>query len=196
MDLKQYEAVVIGVSSGGMNAMKIIFSLLPSGFSLPLIVVQHLGARSGNEWLGLLKDKNRLNIKEADEKETIADGTIYFAPANYHLLVEKNRTFSLTIDERVNFARPSIDVLFESAAEAYKDKLIGVVLTGANNDGAKGLACIKELGGLTIAQDPETAESQYMPAAAISLQQPDHILSLENITGLLINIDKHKQEKQ
>lgn len=194
MDLKHYEAIVIGVSSGGMKALKMMFSLLPAGFSIPLIIVQHLGARSGNEWIRLLEDKGRLKIKEADEKETIEKGTIYFAPANYHLLIEKTRTFSLTIDEKVNFARPSIDVLFESAAEAYKDKLIGIVLTGANNDGAKGLARIKELGGLTIAQDPETAESHYMPAAAISLLQPDHILSLENISRLLLEIDRNKQE--
>lgn len=193
MDLKHYEAIVIGVSSGGMNAMKIMFSLLPAGFSIPLIIVQHLGARSGNDWIRLFDDKCRLKLKEADEKEHIESGTVYFAPANYHLLIEKNKTFSLTVDERVNFARPAIDVLFESAAEAYKDRLIGIILTGANNDGAKGLARIKELGGLTIAQDPETAESSYMPAAAIELMQPDHILSLENITGLLLKIDRHKQ---
>lgn len=193
MAMKHYEAIVIGVSSGGMNAMKIMFSLLPAGFSIPLVIVQHIGARSGNEWIRLLGDKAELKVKEADEKEKIKGGTAYFAPANYHLLIEKNKTFSLTIDERVNFARPSIDVLFESAAEAYKERLIGIILTGANNDGAKGLARIKELGGLTIAQDPETAESHCMPEAAISLAQPDHILSLENITRLLIKIDRNKQ---
>ena len=188
MDVKHYEAIVIGVSSGGMNAMKTMFSLLPSGFSIPMVVVLHLGARSGNEWLRLLEDKDRLNIKEADEKEKIENGAIYFAPANYHLLIEKNRTFSLTIDERVNFARPSIDVLFESAADAYEDKLIGVVLTGANQDGAKGLLRIKELGGLTVVQDPDTAESPYMPAAAIALHKPDYVLPLEEIISLFVRL--------
>ncbi|MCE3296058.1 MAG: cheB3 [Crocinitomicaceae bacterium] len=190
MDLKHYDAIVIGVSSGGMNAMKIMFSGLPADFSIPVIIVQHIGARSDNDWLRLLEDKNRLHIKEADEKEEIENGVIYFAPANYHLLIERNKTFSLTIDERVNYARPSIDVLFESAAEAYKDKLIGIILTGANYDGAKGLARIKELGGLTIVQDPETAETRSMPAAAVKLVQPHHILSLEKISDLLVQLSK------
>jgi len=104
------------------------------------------------------------------------------------LLIENDKTFSLTIDEYVNFARPSIDVLFESAAEAYKDRLIGVVLTGSNNDGAKGIKRIKELGGMVIIQDPETAESSIMPASAIATVQPDYILSLEKILQLLIKL--------
>jgi two-component system chemotaxis response regulator CheB len=105
-------------------------------------------------------------------------------------MIEQNKTFSLTIDERVNYSRPSIDVLFESAAEAYKNKLIGVILTGSNSDGTKGIKRIKEYGGFTIAQDPETAESSYMPASAIAAIQPDYILSLENIIELLIKLDK------
>jgi two-component system chemotaxis response regulator CheB len=189
----QYDAVVIGLSSGGMNAMKIIFSLLPKDFSTPIIIVQHISPRSDNQWIELLNDKINFTIKEADEKEKIKNGTIYIAPANYHLLIEKNKTFSLTIDERVNFARPSIDVLFESAAEAYKNKLIGVVLTGSNHDGAKGIKRIKEYGGLAIVQDPETAESAYMPTSAIAAVKPDYILSLEEITDLLIKIDKQKE---
>ena len=104
------------------------------------------------------------------------------------MLIEKDKTFSITIDERVNFARPSIDVLFESAAEAYKDKLIGVILTGSNADGTAGLKRIKEYGGLTIVQDPTTAESSYMPASAIAAVKPDYILSLEEIIKLLIKI--------
>ena len=107
-------------------------------------------------------------------------------------MIETDKTFSLTIDERVNFARPSIDVLFESAAEAYEDKLIGVVLTGSNNDGTKGIKRIKECGGLAIVQNPETAESSYMPASAIAAIKPDYILSLEDIIELLIKIDKQK----
>ena len=198
----QYEAIVIGVSSGGMNALKFIFSTLPAGFSIPIIIVQHIGARSDNEWIKLLNEKSNLTIKEADEKEKIAcpteqsigreTGKVYIAPANYHLLIEKDRTFSLTIDELVNFARPSIDVLFESAAEAYKNKLIGIVLTGSNNDGAKGIKRIKEYGGLAIVQDPETAESPTMPASAIAVIEPDYILSLEKIIELLIKIDTNQ----
>ena len=183
-----YEAIVIGVSSGGMNAMKTMFPLLPKEFNIPIIIVQHISANSENLWIRLLNDKSNLEIKEADEKEKIEHGKIYIAPPNYHLLVEKNKTFSLSIDERVNFARPSIDVLFESAAEAYKNKLIGVILTGSNNDGTKGLKLIKEYGGLTIVQDPSTAESGFMPASAIAAMQVDYILSLEGIINLLIKL--------
>ncbi len=188
----KYEAVVIGVSSGGMAALKYLFSALPADFRLPIIVVQHVSARSDNKWIELLNEQSKLNIKEADEKEVIEQGNAYIAPSNYHLLIEKDKTFSLTIDERVNFARPSIDVLFESAAEAYKDKLIGIILTGSNHDGTNGIKRIKECGGLAIIQDPETAESSYMPESAIAAIQPDYILSLENIIDLLKKIDIKK----
>jgi len=184
----QYEAIVIGISSGGMNALKYLFSTLPADYRMPIVIVQHVSARSDNEWIKFLNQKNNFTVKEADEKEKIEPGRVYIAPANYHLLIEKDKTFSLTIDERVNFARPSIDVLFESAAEAYKDKLIGIVLTGSNNDGTNGIKRIKELGGLAIVQDPETAESSIMPASAIAAIQPDYILSLEKIVQLLIKI--------
>jgi len=183
-----YEAIVIGVSSGGMNALKFIFSVLPADFCIPIIIVQHVSSRSDAEWIKLLNDKSNLTIKEADEKEKIETGNVYVAPANYHLLIENDKTFSLTIDEYVNFARPSIDVLFESAADAYKNKLIGIVLTGSNNDGTKGIKRVKEFGGLAIIQDPETAESPTMPASAIVAVQPDYILSLEKIVHLLIKI--------
>ena len=187
-----YEAIVIGVSSGGMKALKFIFSRMPEDFNTPIIIVQHISRHSDNQWINLLNDKSNLHIKEADEKEKIEKGNVYIAPPNYHLLIERNKTFSLTIDERVSFARPSIDVLFESAAEAYKNKLIGVVLTGSNADGSAGLKRIKEYGGLTIVQDPETADSSYMPASAIAAIQTDYILSLEDIIELLINTDKQK----
>ncbi len=185
----RYEAVVIGVSSGGMSALKYLFSALPADFGIAIIVVQHVSARSDNQWIKLLNEISKLNIKEADEKEKIEPGNAYIAPSNYHLLIEKDKTFSLTIDERVNFARPSIDVLFETAAEAYKNKLIGIVLTGSNHDGTKGIKRIKECGGLAIVQDPKTADSPYMPASAIAAIEPDYILSLEKIVELLIKID-------
>ena len=190
-----YEAIVIGVSSGGMNALKIIFSALPVDFNIPIIIVQHIGVHSDSQWIKLLNEKSPLDIKEADEKEKIEKGKIYIAPPNYHLLIEKDKTFSLTIDERVNFARPSIDVLFESAAEAYKDKLIGIVLTGSNHDGTKGIKRIKECGGLAIIQDPKTAESAYMPKSAIAAIVPDYILSLEALVALLIKINKQKDNR-
>jgi len=184
----EYEAIVIGVSSGGMNALKYLFSTLPADYRIPIIIVQHVSARSDNDWIKLLNAKSNLSIKEADEKEKIETGNVYIAPSNYHLMIEKDKTFSLTVDEYVNFARPSIDVLFESAAEAYKKKLIGIVLTGSNNDGTKGIKRIKECGGLAIIQDPKTAESPNMPASAIAAVQPDYILSLEKIVQLLLKI--------
>jgi len=191
-----YDAIVVGVSSGGLNAMKIMFSLLPREFSIPIVIVQHIGAQSENIWVQLLKDKCKLEIKEADEKEIIEIGKIYIAPPNYHLLIEQDKTFTLTVDERVNYARPSIDVLFETAAEAYQNKLIGIVLTGSNNDGSKGLKRIKEYGGLTIVQQPDTAESSLMPASAIATMQPDYILPLEAIINLLIEIDIENKKEE
>jgi len=186
----QFGAIVIGASSGGMNALKFIFSALPVAFSIPIIRVQQINANSDNEWIKLLNNISNLTIKEANEKEKVESGHVYIAPANYHLLIEKNKTFSLTIDERVNFARSSIDVLFESAAEAYKNKLLGIVPTGSNNYGAKGIKRIKELKGLVIIQDSETAESPTKPAFAITTVVPDYILSLDKIVQLLIKIDK------
>ena len=186
----RYEAIVIGVSSGGMNAMKVMFSLLPKDFNTPVVIVQHIGAHSDNHWIKLLNEKSDLTVKEADEKERIECGKVYIAPANYHLLIEKDKTFSFTIGERVNFSRPSIDVLFESAAEAYANKLIGIILTGSNHDGTNGIKRVKEYGGLTIIQNPETAESAYMPKSAIAAIEPDHVLSVEGIIELLIELDK------
>jgi two-component system chemotaxis response regulator CheB len=122
-----------------------------------------------------------LNIKEADEKENIQAGYVYFAPPNYHLLIENDKTFSLSTDEKVNYSRPSIDVLFESAANAYGPRLAAIILTGANNDGAEGLRRIKQKGGLVIVQDPQSAENSYMPAAALKAVKPDFVLSLVEI---------------
>jgi len=186
----RYEAIVMGVSSGGMSALKFIFSVLPKDFNTPIIIVQHVGPRSNNQWIQLLNNTSALCIKEPDEKEKIERGSVYIAPSNYHLLIERNKTFSLSIEGRVNYARPSIDVLFESAAEAYTDKLIGVVLTGASNDGTKGLKKIVDYGGLAIIQEPTTAESSFMPTSAAKAVNTDFILPLQGITDLLIQLDK------
>jgi two-component system chemotaxis response regulator CheB len=191
LNLKQkYQAAVIGVSSGGMSALKLFLAALPKEFDLPLIVVQHVSPHSDNSWINILAKGTHLKIKEADEKELIEKKTVYIAPPNYHLLIEKDKTFSLSIDEKVNYARPSVDVLFESAADAYSNSLIGIILTGSGSDGSKGLKRVKEKGGLTIAQDPHTAESGHMPAAAIAATQVDHILPLENIADLLLQLNQ------
>jgi len=180
-----FEAVVIGSSAGGLFALKTIFSILDPGFPVPVVVVQHLSPDDDNYLTNLLDQLGRLRVKEADEKETLFPGTAYIAPPNYHLLIERNRTFSLTVGERVNYARPSIDVLFETAAETFGRNLVGVVLTGANRDGSEGLLKIREAGGLTIVQDPTEAESPVMPRTAIATVKPHHILKLEEIANFL-----------
>jgi len=192
---RRYEAIVIGSSAGGLNALKVLFRGLSEGFRIPLIIVQHISADSENYLIQILNDIRVLQVKEADEKEQPMPGMAYLAPPNYHLLLEPDRTFTLTIDERVNYARPSIDVLFETAAEAYKDKLIGIILTGANNDGSRGLKRIKDLGGLTIVQDPDTAEVESMPRAAIQATLTDHILPLEEIAAFLNSLNETQSNK-
>ncbi len=184
----KYSAVVIGVSAGGMNALGQILPLLPEGFPLPVIIVQHVSPQSDNYMIHHFNKLSKIQVKEADEKEEIKPGVAYFAPPNYHLLVEENFTFSLSTEERVNFSRPSVDVLFESALDAYCSNLIGIVLTGANNDGSKGLKKIKECGGLAIVQNPKDAEVSAMPEAALRLTKVDHVLKVSEIATFLINL--------
>jgi len=182
---KKYQAIVVGSSAGGLNALKTLLRNLDRDFKIPVIIVQHISPDSENYLIHILNDLKRLTVKEADEKEHPQPGYAYVAPPNYHLLVEPDHTFTFTVDERVNYARPSIDVLFETAAEAYREHLIGIILTGANNDGSQGLKKIKELGGMAIVQDPETAEADSMPRAAIQACTVDHVLSLEEIATFL-----------
>ena len=185
-----YKAIVIGSSTGGFYALKKIITSLPEAFSLPILITQHISANSDNFMSKYLDGLSKLTVKEADEKENIQPGTVYIAPPNYHLLVEENFTISLSTSNKQNYARPSVDVLFETAALAYNASLIGVVLTGANNDGAKGLMAIKKAGGTTIAQDPDSAEAYVMPLSAIKLCQPDYVLHLDDIANKLIELDK------
>ena len=186
----QYKAIVMGVSSGGLTALKNLLPLLPKDFSIPIMIVQHLGVYSESYWIKMLDSISNLHVKEADEKETLQKGCVYIAPPNYHLLVESDNTLSLSTEQKVNFARPSIDVLFDSAAEVYRDKLIGIILTGSNNDGTAGMKKIKENSGLTIVQDPKTAESPFMPLSVINTIKPDYILSLKKTAALLIDLNK------
>ena len=184
----RYEAIVIGVSAGGLAALSGILGRLPPGFPLPVIVNQH---RSKDERMLLeeiLQTKCAIRIRQAEEKEHIQAGVVYFAPPDYHLLIEKDRSFSLTCDEPVNFSRPAIDPLFETASEVYGDKLIGVILTGYNSDGAAGIQAIRRHGGLTIAQDPAKAVSPEMPRAAIDTGSVQHILAPAEITGFLLQM--------
>ena len=187
---KRYEAVVIGVSAGGMNALKVILSQLPAHFGMALVIVQHRSHQSDDFLAHYLDGFSPLSVKEVDELEYIQAGVAYIAPANYHLFIEEDKTFSFSLDGPVNYARPSIDVLFEAAADAFGPKLIGLVLTGANNDGSIGLCRIKEQGGLAIVQDPDTAEVSEMPRAALEMADVDHVLQLEEIANVLARLDK------
>ena len=157
---KTIEAVVIGVSAGGMKALGALLPKLPQRPPYAVIIVQHVREGSDSFMADYLDRISTIHVMEADEKEIIRPGIAYMAPAGYHLLVEEDRTFSLSADPPVNFARPSIDVLFESAADAFEDRLVGIVLTGASSDGAEGLARIEAAGGgIAVVQDPETAEA-------------------------------------
>ncbi len=183
---RKYQAVVIGVSVGGLTALAELLAGFPATYSLPVIVVQHLHPLQDSFFIEHLNRKTGLTVKEAGDKEPIEAGHVYFAPPDYHLLIEDDRIFSLSVDEKVNYARPSIDILFESAADVFGGNVIGVILTGANNDGALGLRLIKERGGLAIVQDPETAESPLMPQAAVEATQVDYVLALPAIARLLM----------
>ena len=192
---KQFEAVVIGSSAGGIRALSTVLSALPSEFPLPIIIVQHLHPNSDSYLARILEAKCGLKVKQADEKETIADGVVYIAPPNYHLLVEDDRSFSLSIEGPVNFARPSVDVLFETAIYAYRDRIIGIILTGANNDGSQGLKKIKQIGGYVIVQDPTTAEADAMPKAAINITKVDKVLPLEQIGPYLLQLVNRSRKR-
>lgn len=179
-------AVVIGASAGGINAIKTILLRLPKEFPHPIIIVQHISADSENYIVEHLDKICSIKVREAEDKMLPFPGVAYFAPPNYHLLIEKTGEFTLTTDEKVNFARPSIDVLFETAADVYGSELTGIILTGANNDGAHGLKCIKEHGGFTVVQEPKTAEVSTMPVHAIKTSKIDLILSIDQIIEFLL----------
>ncbi|MDD2540436.1 MAG: chemotaxis protein CheB [Desulfuromonadaceae bacterium] len=183
-----FKAVVIGVSTGGVAALKFILGALAPDFPIPVLVVTHITPDSDDSLAVLLDTLSAIRIKEADEMETITSGTVYLAPANYHLLVEREHRLALSIDPPVNFARPSVDVLFESAAEVYGPALIGVIMTGAGNDGSNGLLKIKNRGGITIVQDPADAEMDDMPRNALQLVKVDHVVSLKEIPTLLTRL--------
>ncbi len=183
-----YKAIVIGTSHGGLEALKLILPRLEKGFPLSVIVVLHIGDHNNDIFIRHTNADCHLQVKEAESNEPILPGTIYFAPPNYHLLVEDNFTFSLSISEKLHFSRPSIDILFESAAWVYNKSLIGVILTGANSDGAYGLKVIKEFGGKTIVQNPCHALSPAMPSAALKIAKPEIRLPLEEIAAKLIEL--------
>lgn len=179
--------VVIGASAGGLKAILTLLKELGTDFPLPVVITQHIGNQSSGYLEEYLTRETGFQVKEAEDKESVAPGHVYVAPPNYHLLLEDDYTLSLSVEGKVNFSRPSIDVMFESAALAYGKGVIGIILTGANNDGSKGLKAIIEWGGKAIVQDPKTAEVDAMPLASIQLVPNAMILSLKDIAKELKN---------
>ncbi len=183
-----FEAAVVGTSAGGFRALETIIPSLPATFPLSIAIVQHLDPQADTYLAEHLQRFSAMRVKEAEDKESLSPGTAYLAPPGYHLLIEPDKSFSLSVDDKVNFSRPSIDLLFESAADAYGEALIGIVLTGANADGARGLKAIKRRGGLAIVQNPMTADASYMPAAAVASASPDYLENLAQIAPLLLQL--------
>lgn len=183
--LEKIEAIVIGGSWGGIDAMIKILSALPSDFKPTMVIVLHRPKNVVNSLEGILKRYSKIPFSEPQDKEEIRLNHIYLAPSNYHLLIEKERIFSLDVSPPVNYFRPSIDVLFESAAQVYGKLLAGMLLTGANKDGGDGMKTIAEKGGFTIVQDPSTAASGIMPSAALRLIKPDFLGNIHSIIELI-----------
>jgi two-component system chemotaxis response regulator CheB len=182
-----YSVVGIGSSWGGLAAMSKLLGGLPRDFSVPIVVVQHRSSDSDRLLADLIQDATDLAVTEADDKEPLTPGTVHIAPANYHVLVEDG-FLSLTLDAPVRFSRPSIDVMLSSAADTYGSGAIGVVLTGANEDGARGLADIVKRGGCALVQDPRTAEIAIMPYAAVKAVPSAQVLPLEALAPRLIEL--------
>lgn len=182
------EAIAIGASAGGVDALGTLIGALPSPYVPAILVVVHVPADRPSALAPLLASRCRLPVREALDKEPVESGTVYIAPPDYHLLVEREHTLSLSCDPPVAYSRPSIDVMFESAALAYGDRLLGIVLSGANSDGAEGLAAIRREGGLAWVQRPSDAIAPAMPAAAIERAGADLVLSLPDMAERLAHL--------
>jgi len=184
------DVIVIGASAGAVDALSHILPALPAGFPLPIAVVVHLPPDRKSVLAELYASRCQVAVKEAEDKEPLLPGTVYFAPPDYHLLLEQDRRLSLSSDEPVQYSRPSIDVLFESAVDAFDSGVVGVVLTGANNDGAAGLRRIERQGGIVIVQDPEHAYSPVMPKAGAAACLNPMIVPLEKIPESLCRLTR------
>ena len=182
-----YSVVAIGTSWGGLAALTKLLGELPVDFRIPVVVVQHRSKDSERLLVQLLQDATELKVCEIEDKDPLTPGTVHVAPANYHVLIE-NGYASLTVEEPVRFSRPSIDVMFSSAADTYGSAAIGVVLTGANEDGARGLAHIVKRGGLALVQDPKTAEIPIMPEAAMRAVPTSQVLPLDALAPRLLEL--------
>jgi len=183
--INKYQLIVIGGSAGSLDVLLHVIPRLQIGFRIPIVLVLHRMNSHDSTLTELIAAKTTLKVKEVEDKEPIKAGNIYIAPADYHLLIEKDGMFSLDFSEKVNFSRPSIDITFASAADAFGEKAIGILLSGANADGVDGMQAIKNAGGLAVVQDPKTAEVSFMPAQAILNIAVDKILKIEEMPDFL-----------
>lgn len=186
----RYKAIVIGGSAGSFQGIVKILSKLPENFPLPIILCLHRLKHVRNGFVEALAIKSVVEITEPYDKESIKKGKVYLAPSNYHLSVELGNYFSLSTEEMVNNSRPAIDITLGSAAYIYRDKLIGILLSGANKDGGLGMKYIKDKGGITIVQDPEECMIDTMPKAALNLTTIDHVLKIDQIVDFLKELQK------
>jgi two-component system chemotaxis response regulator CheB len=188
MSAKLIEAIVIGGSAGALEALSVLLPALPAGCPFAVAIVVHLPPSRPSRLAEVLGGKTVLPVKEVEDKEPVAAGTVYVGPPGYHLLIERGRTFALSADDLIHYSRPAIDVLFESAADAYGDRLAGIILTGANADGAQGLLAVKRQGGFAVVQSPVGALAPSMPEAAIALAHPDRVLPIGEIAAWLAGL--------
>lgn len=195
MSEQAVEAIVIGGSAGALEALGALLPALPADLAAPVLLVLHLPARRPSLLGEVLAARTRLRVKEAEDKEPLAPGTLYLACPDYHLLVERDRRLALSVDDPVHFSRPSIDVLFESAADAFGPALVGVLLSGANEDGAAGLARIAARGGRALAQTPETAQVPTMPEAGLRRAAPCAALSPAALGAHLTNLAGRRADR-
>jgi len=185
-----YKAVVIGGSAGSFQGVVKILSQLPQGFPLPIIMCLHRLKHVRNGFVEALSIKSVVQVTEPFDKENIKKGSVYLAPANYHMSIELGNHFALSTEEMINNSRPAIDITLGTSAFVYRDKLIGILLSGANRDGALGMKYIKERGGLTIVQEPTECMIDTMPKAALAVTKIDHVMKIDQIVEFLKDLDK------
>ncbi len=191
---RPYKVIVIGGSAGSFSVLANLLSKIPKDFNLPIIICCHRLKHVRSGFIEALEIKSVKKVTEPDDKESIRKGKVYVAPANYHLGIELGNTFSLSTEGMINNSRPAIDITFETAAYVYKDKMIGILLTGANKDGALGMKSVKENGGLTIVQEPSECTIDTMPKAAMAATKIDYIMKIEQLIKFLN--DLHKIQSQ
>jgi two-component system chemotaxis response regulator CheB len=186
--MRHIEAVVIGASAGGVEGLAVLLPALPSTLSAAVFVVLHLPRERPSLLSEIYGPKCSTPVKEAEDKEPVQPGTVYFAPPDYHLLLERGPHLALSVDEPVHFSRPSVDVLFESAADVYGERLMGVILTGASEDGAAGLEAVRHAGGVTVVQEPEGSYESQMAVSALKRGPADYVLPLARIAELFSSL--------